>query len=85
MPDARNATRRWKCTARAMRRLLYVLGGYKEKLSAFQNRRKKEGAGVSKRDIQQYMKRQQKEANEPINNAFAAAFAKLNLETKEGE
>ena len=59
--------------------------GYKEKLSAFQKRRKKEGAGVSKRDVQQYMKRQQKEANEPINNAFAAAFAKLNLETKEGE
>lgn len=59
--------------------------GYKEKLSAFHNRRKKEGAGVSKRDVQQYMKRQQKEANEPINNAFAAAFAKLNLETKEGE
>lgn len=59
--------------------------GYKEKLSAFQNRRKKEGAGVSKRDVQQYMKRQQKEANEPVNNAFAAAFAKLNLETKEGE
>ena len=59
--------------------------GYKEKLSAFQNRRKKEGAGVSKRDVQQYMKRLQKEANEPMNNAFAAAFAKLNLETKEGE
>lgn len=54
--------------------------GYKEKLSAFQNRRKKEGAGVSKRDVQQYMKRQQKEASEPINNAFAAAFAKLNLD-----
>lgn len=54
--------------------------GYKEKLSAFQNRRKKEGAGVSKRDVQQYMRRHQKEANEPINNAFAAAFAKLNLD-----
>ena len=54
--------------------------GYKEKLSAFQNRRKKEGAGVSKRDVQQYMRRQQKEADEPINNAFAAAFAKLNLD-----
>ena len=54
--------------------------GYKEKLSAFLNRRKKEGAGVSKRDVQQYMRRQQKEANEPINNAFAAAFAKLNLD-----
>lgn len=58
--------------------------GYKEKLSAFQNRRKKEGAGVSKRDIQQYMKRQQKEANDRL-QCFAAAFAKLNLETKEGE
>lgn len=54
--------------------------GYKEKLSAFQNRRKKEGAGVSKRDVQQYMRRQQKEANEPINNAFAAAICKLNLD-----
>ena len=54
--------------------------GYKEKLSAFQNRRKKEGAGVSRRDVQQYMRRQQKEASEPVNNAFAAAFAKLNLE-----
>lgn len=53
--------------------------GYKEKLSAFQNRRKKEGAGVSRRDVQQYMRRQQKEASEPVNNAFAAAFAKLNL------
>ena len=59
--------------------------GYKEKLSAFQNRRKKEGAGVSKRDVQQYMRRQQKEAKEPINNAFAAAFAKLNLETDDGK
>ena len=81
----RNVTRRWKCTARAMRSTFVCTCGYKEKLSAFQNRRKKEGAGVSKRDVQQYMKRQQKEANEPINNAFAAAFAKLNLETKEGE
>lgn len=53
--------------------------GYKEKLSAFQNRRQKEGAGVSKRDVQQYMKRQQKEASQPMNNAFAEAFARLNI------
>ena len=59
--------------------------GYKEKLSVFQKRRKKEGAGVSKRDVQQYMRRQQKEASEPINNAFAAAFAKLNLENNNGQ
>ena len=34
---------------------------------------------VSKKDIANYMKKQQKEANEPINNAFAEAFAKLKL------
>ena len=53
--------------------------GHKEKLSAFQERRKKEGAGVSKKDVVNYMKKQQKEAKEPVNNAFADAFAKLKL------
>lgn len=50
--------------------------GHKEKLSAFQERRKKEGAGVSKRDVQNYMKKQKEE---PVNNAFADALAKLKL------
>lgn len=53
--------------------------GYKEKLSVFQERRKKEGAGVSKRDVQKYLNKQKKEAQQPLNNAFAEAFAKLNL------
>ena len=53
--------------------------GYKEKLSAFKNRREKEGAGVSKRDVQSYLKKQQKEAQAPINNAFAEAFSKIKL------
>ena len=50
--------------------------GHKEKLKAFQDRRKKEGAGVSKRDVQNYMKKQKEE---PVNNAFADAFAKIKL------
>lgn len=50
--------------------------GHKEKLTAFQERRKKEGAGVSKRDVQNYLKKQKEE---PVNNAFADAFAKLKL------
>lgn len=50
--------------------------GYKEKMSAFKNRREKEGAGVSKKDVQKYL-RQQKE--EPVNTAFADAFAKMGL------
>ena len=54
--------------------------GYKEKLANFQERRKKEGAGVSKKDVAQYLNKQQKEAGQPINSAFADAFAKLNLD-----
>lgn len=54
--------------------------GYKEKLSAFQARREKEGAGVNKRDVQKYMKKQQKEAMEPVNNAFAEALSGIKLD-----
>ena len=54
--------------------------GYKEKLSVFQARRAKEGAGVNKRDVQKYMRQQQKEAKESVNNAFAQALAGLKLD-----
>ena len=53
--------------------------GYKEKLSAFQARRQKEGAGVGKRDVQNYLRKQQKEAKEPVNNAFAQALSGIKL------
>lgn len=53
--------------------------GHKEKLSAFEERKKKEGKGANKRDVNLYLKKQAKEAKEPINNAFAEAFAKLKL------
>lgn len=45
--------------------------GYREKLSAFEERRKKESGGkVDKRTVQKYLKQQEKET-EPINNPFA--------------
>lgn len=53
--------------------------GHKEKLTAFQERKKKEGKGANKRDVAAYMKKQAKEVNEPINNAFAEAFKNLKL------
>lgn len=53
--------------------------GHKEKLTAFQERREKEGRGVNKRDVANYMKKQAKEANEPINTAFADAFKNIKL------
>ena len=53
--------------------------GYKEKLKAFEERRKKEGGGVSKKDVANYMNKAKKEAKEPVNNAFADALSKLKL------
>jgi len=54
--------------------------GYREKLSAFEARRKKEGGGkVDKRSVQKYMKQQEKEA-EPLNNAFADLLKGFNVE-----
>ncbi len=54
--------------------------GHKEKLSAFQERRKKEGAGVSKKDVAKYMNQMKKEEQAPVNTAFADAFAKIKLD-----
>lgn len=56
--------------------------GHKEKLKAFEERRKKEGAGVTKKDVARYLNQQKKEAEEPVNNAFAKALAGLNLKDK---
>lgn len=52
--------------------------GYKEKLSAFKERRKKEGAGVSRRDVRKYLEKQK---NEPVNTAFADALAGIKLDS----
>ena len=53
--------------------------GHKERMTKFQERRKKEGGGVTKRDVAAYMKKQKKEAEEPVNNAFAAALKGIKL------
>lgn len=53
--------------------------GHKEKLSAFEDRKKKAGKGASKKDVNNYLRKQAKEANEPINTAFAEAFSKIQL------
>jgi len=53
--------------------------GYREKLSAFEARRKKEGGGkVDKRSVQKYLKQQNNE--ESVNNALAEALKGLKLD-----
>ncbi|HWL26371.1 MAG TPA: DNA topoisomerase III [Ureibacillus sp.] len=54
--------------------------GHREKLSAFEARRKKEGGGkVDKRSVQKYLKQQNKE-EEPVNNALAEALKGLKFD-----
>ena len=54
--------------------------GYRERLEKFKERRQKEGAGVTKRDVAAYMKKQQKDAAEPVNTGMAAALAGIRLD-----
>lgn len=55
--------------------------GYKEKQTAFQERRKKEkNQNVSKKDVSKFLREQAKEQQEPINTALADALAKLKLD-----
>ena len=79
-PDNTNGSPCGKTFRKGKEETFVCACGYKEKLSSFQARREKEGAGVKKRDVQRYLKQQQKEANEPVNNAFAQALAGLKLD-----
>ncbi len=63
-----------RCPKCHKRMELYVKGkeetficpcGYKEKLSSFQSRREKEGAGVSKKDVQKYLTKQKRSLRTP--------------------
>ena len=55
--------------------------GYREKLSVFEERKKKEGGQkVSKKEVANYLKQQAKAKDEPINTALADALAKLKLD-----
>ena len=50
--------------------------GYREKLSSFNKRKQEEKKTASKKDIQKYLKNQNKK-EESFNNPFADALAKL--------
>ncbi|MGL4374714.1 MAG: DNA topoisomerase, partial [Turicibacter sp.] len=52
--------------------------GHREKLSTFTNRKQEQKKQGSKRDVQNYLKQQNKQ-EEPINNPFADAFANIKL------
>ncbi len=51
--------------------------GYREKLSAFEARKKKEGQKVSKKEVSKYIREQSKNDDRPINTALADALKGL--------
>ncbi len=53
--------------------------GHREKLSSFNDRKKKEKNTASKKEVAKFLKDQRKEAEKPINTALADALAKLKL------
>lgn len=53
--------------------------GYREKLSSFNKRKQKQRDKASKKDVKQYMKKQKKKSDEPINTELADALSKLKL------
>ena len=75
-----NCHKKMELVTGAKEETFYCSCGYKERLSAFQARREKEGAGVKKADVQKYLKKQQAEARENVNNAFAQALAGIRLD-----
>jgi len=54
--------------------------GYREKLSTFEARKKKEGQKISKKEVSKYIKEQKKDVNQPINTALADALKGLKPE-----
>lgn len=51
--------------------------GYREKLSHFNERKAKEKDKMSKKDVSQFIKKQKKQADEPLNTDLADALSKL--------
>ncbi len=53
--------------------------GHREKLSVFNERKKKEKSAMSKSEVSQFIQKQNKKEDEPLNTALADALSKLKL------
>ncbi len=59
--------------------IFVCLCGHREKMSAFQQRRKEKGNRASKGEVQKFLKKQQQEKEKPINTGLADQLANLKL------
>ncbi len=54
--------------------------GYREKLSAYEKRKAREKPRVSKREVMNYLRQQERKQEEPFNTALADALAKFTFD-----
>lgn len=74
-----NCRKRLELRGKGEGRIFVCNCGHREKLSSFNERKKKEGTKVSKKEVEKYMRQQKKEADKSINTALADALSKLKL------
>ncbi|HGI5530132.1 TPA: DNA topoisomerase 3 [Listeria monocytogenes] len=76
-----NCHKRMEMRGEGDKQIFVCVCGHREKLSAFQQRRdKQKNKNVSKTDVAKFMKKQNKQEDEPFNNPMAEALAKLKLD-----
>ena len=78
MRDARNAIKRWNCTEKEKIRHLSANADTKRNFQHLKTEEKRKEQ-VSANGCAELSEKTAKEAAEPLNNAFAAAFAKLDI------
>jgi len=74
-----NCRKKLELRGRGEGRIFVCKCGHREKLSTFNERRKKQGNKISKKEVAKYMKQQNKEGDRSINTALADALSKLKL------
>ncbi|EGO65889.1 DNA topoisomerase III [Acetonema longum DSM 6540] len=79
MPAAPTAIKKLELRGEGEHRLFACVCGYREKLTAFEERRQTDHGKVSKQEVSRYLKEQKKAQDQPINSALADALAKLKL------
>ena len=74
-----NCRKKLELRGEGEKRMFSCVCGYRERLTNFEKRKKEQNKQGSKRDVQKYL-RQQNKQEEPINNPFAEVLAGLKLD-----
>jgi len=72
-----NCHKRMELRGEGEGQIFVCICGYREKLSSFNKRKKNEKSSLSKREVSSYLKKQKKEADEPINSGLFSELLKL--------